>query len=65
MHDSSDTSSLIKIGKLPSGCDFIINRVTIKTDPLIAECFIESHFLQDFLEKEREYYLELYQLQPF
>lgn len=48
MHDSGDTNSLIKIGKLPSGGELIINKAAIETDLLIAEGFIESHFFAGF-----------------
>ena len=39
---------MVKIGKLPSGGDCIINRIAAEADLLIAEGFIESHFFAGF-----------------
>ena len=39
---------MVKIGKLPSGGDLIINKVAEEADLLISEGFIESHFFAGF-----------------
>lgn len=52
MHVSTDDSSMVKIGQLPSGGDCIINKVAAEADLLISEGFIEAHSLQDSLEEE-------------
>ncbi|EGO8295343.1 nickel-dependent lactate racemase [Enterococcus faecalis] len=48
MHISTDDSSMVKIGQLPSGGDCIINRIGAEADLLLAEGFIESHFFAGF-----------------
>ncbi|EQB4795857.1 nickel-dependent lactate racemase [Enterococcus faecalis] len=48
MHISTDDSSMVKIGQLPSGGDCIINRIAAEADLLLAEGFIESHFFAGF-----------------
>lgn len=48
MHISTDYSSMVKIGQLPSGGDCIINRIAAEADLLLAEGFIESHFFAGF-----------------
>lgn len=48
MHISTDDSSVVKIGQLPSGGDCIINRIAVEADLLLAEGFIESHFFAGF-----------------
>lgn len=48
IHDSTDDSSLIKIGTLPSGGELIINKLAVETELLIAEGFIEAHFFAGF-----------------
>lgn len=48
MHVSTDDSSVVKIGQLPSGGDCIINKVAVEADLLISEGFIESHFFAGF-----------------
>jgi nickel-dependent lactate racemase len=48
MHVSTDDSSMVKIGKLPSGGDCIINKVAAEADLLISEGFIEAHFFAGF-----------------
>lgn len=48
MHISTDDSSMVKIGQLPSGVDCIINRIAAEADLLLAEGFIESHFFAGF-----------------
>jgi nickel-dependent lactate racemase len=48
VHDSRDSSSLVKIGTLPSGGELIINKAAVETELLIAEGFIESHFFAGF-----------------
>ena len=48
MHISTDDSSMVKIGQLPSRGDCIINRIAAEADLLLAEGFIESHFFAGF-----------------
>lgn len=48
VHDSRDESSLISLGKLPSGGELIINRLAVETELLVAEGFIEPHFFAGF-----------------
>ena len=48
MHVSTDDSSMVKIGTLPSGGACIVNRTAVEADLLIAEGFIESHFFAGF-----------------
>ncbi|MDY5601310.1 MAG: nickel-dependent lactate racemase [Schaalia hyovaginalis] len=48
MHVSTDDSAMVKIGRLPSGGDAIINRIAYEADLLLAEGFIESHFFAGF-----------------
>ena len=48
MHVSTDDSSMVKIGQLPSGGDCIINKVAAEADLLISEGFIEAHFFAGF-----------------
>ncbi|AXH07857.1 lactate racemization operon protein LarA [Limosilactobacillus fermentum] len=48
MHKSQVDEDMLKIGKLPSGGDLIINKVAEEADLLISEGFIESHFFAGF-----------------
>ena len=48
MHVSTDDSSMVRIGTLPSGGACIVNRTAVDADLLIAEGFIESHFFAGF-----------------
>ncbi|PJI06930.1 MULTISPECIES: nickel-dependent lactate racemase [Clostridium] len=48
MHVSTDDSSMVQIGMLPSGGPCIINKIAAKADLLISEGFIESHFFAGF-----------------
>ncbi|AOR74246.1 Uncharacterized protein LACFE_CDS0782 [Limosilactobacillus fermentum] len=48
MHKSKVDEDMVKIGKLPSGGDLIINKVAEEADLLISEGFIESHFFAGF-----------------
>lgn len=48
MHKSQVDENMVKIGKLPSGGDLIINKVAEEADLLISEGFIESHFFAGF-----------------
>ncbi|WP_125153859.1 nickel-dependent lactate racemase [Clostridium rectalis] len=48
MHISTDKSSLVKVGTLPSGGDLFLNKVAMEAELLIAEGFIESHFFAGF-----------------
>lgn len=48
VHDAFDDSAMVKLGKLPSGGELIINRLAVDADLLIAEGFIEAHFFAGF-----------------
>ncbi|MDU6115541.1 MAG: nickel-dependent lactate racemase [Paeniclostridium sordellii] len=48
MHFANDDESMVKVGKLPSGGDLIVNKAIMETDLLIAEGFIEPHFFAGF-----------------
>ncbi|MFA7230842.1 MAG: nickel-dependent lactate racemase [Victivallaceae bacterium] len=48
IHDSRDQSSLVNLGRLPSGGELIINRLAVECDLLVAEGFIEPHFFAGF-----------------
>ena len=48
VHDSTDDSQMVELGKLPSGAVLKINRVAAETDLLISEGFIEPHFFAGF-----------------
>ncbi|AJD32000.1 nickel-dependent lactate racemase [Clostridium sporogenes] len=48
MHVSTDDSTLVKVGTLPSGGELILNKLAMETELLIAEGFIESHFFAGF-----------------
>ena len=47
IHDC-DFPEMVKLGKLPSGGDLIINKLAVDTDLLVAEGFIEPHFFAGF-----------------
>lgn len=48
IHDCDDAANLVKLGKLPSGGDLVINRMAAEADLLVAEGFIEPHFFAGF-----------------
>lgn len=48
IHDSRDETSLVSLGRLPSGGELIINRLAVEADLLVAEGFIEPHFFAGF-----------------
>ena len=48
VHDSRDHSSLVSLGRLPSGGELILNRLALECDLLVAEGFIEPHFFAGF-----------------
>lgn len=48
IHDSRDRDNMVKVGILPSGGEFVLNRLAIETDLLVAEGFIEPHFFAGF-----------------
>ncbi|QYH52815.1 nickel-dependent lactate racemase [Liquorilactobacillus hordei] len=48
MHYSERDEDMVKVGKLPSGGDLIVNKVATEADLLISEGFIESHFFAGF-----------------
>ena len=47
-HISTDDSTLVHVGTLPSGGDLILNKLAMEAELLIAEGFIESHFFAGF-----------------
>lgn len=48
MHISTDDEDMIKMGVLPSGGDFYMNKLAAKADLLVSEGFIEPHFFAGF-----------------
>ena len=48
MHISTDDSSMVKIGQLPSGAIVSLIALQREADLLLAEGFIESHFCRIF-----------------
>lgn len=48
VHNSRDSSSMARIGSLPSGGALVLNRLAIEADLLVAEGFIEPHFFAGF-----------------
>ncbi len=48
LHDSSDETSLVEAGTLPSGGRLIINRLVMEAELVVAEGFIEPHFFAGF-----------------
>ena len=48
IHDSTDASSLVSLGRLPSGGELLVNRLAAEADLLLAEGFIEPHFFAGF-----------------
>lgn len=48
MHISTRDEDMIKMGVLPSGGDFYINKLAAQADLLVAEGFIEPHFFAGF-----------------
>lgn len=48
VHDSTAEGGFVKIGRLPSGGDCVINKAVLDVDLLIAEGFIEPHFFAGF-----------------
>lgn len=48
VHDSHDDSALVHVGTLPSGGDFILNRLVVEADLVAAEGFIEPHFFAGY-----------------
>ena len=48
IHDSGDEASLVEAGTLPSGGKFIVNRLAMESDLVVAEGFIEPHFFAGF-----------------
>lgn len=48
VHDASDESNLVSLGKLPSGGELVVNKLALETELLVAEGFIEPHFFAGF-----------------
>lgn len=48
VHDSSDDSSLVEAGTLPSGGKLIVNRLVMEAELVCSEGFIEPHFFAGF-----------------
>lgn len=47
-HISTDESTLVNVGTLPSGGELYLNKIAIETELLISEGFIEPHFFAGF-----------------
>ncbi|KLU62913.1 hypothetical protein CEB3_c07670 [Peptococcaceae bacterium CEB3] len=47
-HNAEDSSSLVRLADLPSGAPFLVNRLAVEADLLIAEGFIEPHFFAGY-----------------
>lgn len=47
-HISTDESTLVNIGTLPSGGELYLNKLAMETELLISEGFIEPHFFAGF-----------------
>lgn len=48
IHDCDDKDKYLSLGKLPSGGEFIVNKIAYEADLLISEGFIEPHFFAGF-----------------
>ncbi len=48
INDAFDPSQFVDMGILPSGAGFLVNRLAVDCDLLIAEGFIEPHFFAGF-----------------
>lgn len=48
IHNAFEENDMVNMGKLPSGGDFLINKLAVNADLLIAEGFIEPHFFAGF-----------------
>lgn len=48
VHDSSDSSAMVRLPDLPSGGRLLINRLALEADLLVSEGFIEPHFFAGF-----------------
>lgn len=48
IHKSTNDEDMIKMGVLPSGGDFYINKLAAEADLLVSEGFIEPHFFAGF-----------------
>ncbi|CAA7601324.1 Domain of unknown function DUF2088 [Acididesulfobacillus acetoxydans] len=47
-HKAEDAKSLVRLADLPSGAPFLVNRLALEADLLIAEGFIEPHFFAGY-----------------
>lgn len=47
-HISTDDSTLVNVGTLPSGGELYLNKLAMETELLISEGFIEPHFFAGF-----------------
>ncbi|MBO7207693.1 MAG: nickel-dependent lactate racemase, partial [Kiritimatiellae bacterium] len=48
IHNCDDNAHMVHLGKLPSGCELVINKTAAEADLLVAEGFIETHFFAGF-----------------
>lgn len=48
VHDAHDPQRNVRVGKLPSGPDCIIDKAAVNASLLVAEGFIEAHFFAGF-----------------
>jgi len=47
-HDAFDDNQMEYVCKLPSGADFVVNKLALECDLLVCEGFIEPHFFAGF-----------------
>jgi len=48
IHDCRAATNMVNLGLLPSGGDFVVNKLVMEADLVIAEGFIEPHFFAGF-----------------
>lgn len=48
VHDVNKTEEMKYVSKLPSGGDFLVNKLALEADLLVTEGFIEPHFFAGF-----------------
>ncbi|MBO5213126.1 MAG: nickel-dependent lactate racemase [Clostridia bacterium] len=48
IHDCDDSENLVNMGTLPSGGNFVLNKIAKEADLLVSEGFIEPHFFAGF-----------------
>lgn len=53
VHDAFRNEDMCRICMLPSGVEFVVNRLVVDCDPLVTEGLIEPHFLQVFRRPQK------------